>query len=112
MQRHGQVQRVSSPIVARHAHAQVAHVAVGVLFDKVCISVSDDGCGFPFRGRYDLAALIARELGPISLRERVAALRGELTLTSGAAGSKLEISLPLSQDMLFWKRLDAEHSRG
>ena len=48
----------------------------------------------------------------LTLGQRIAALRGELALTSGVAGSKLEISLPLSQDMLFWKRLDAEHSRG
>ena len=98
--------------VARHARAEVAHVAVGILFDKVCIRVSDDGCGFPFHGRYDLAALIVRELGPVSLRERIAALRGELILTSGIAGSSLEISLPLSQDALFWKRLAGEPPRG
>jgi signal transduction histidine kinase len=98
--------------IARHAHAQVARVAVGILFDKVCITVSDDGCGFPIHGRYDLAALIARELGPVSLRERVAALRGDLTLTSSAAGSSLEITLPLGQDALFWKRLAGAPSHG
>ena len=98
--------------VARHAHAQVARVAVGILFDKVCISVSDDGCGFPFHGRFDLAALIARELGPVSLRERVAALRGDLILTSSVAGSSLEITLPLGQDAMFWKRLTTAPSHG
>jgi signal transduction histidine kinase len=87
--------------VARHARAQVAHVVVGILSDKVCISVRDDGCGFPFHGRYDLAALIARELGPNSLRERVAALGGELILNSSLMGSSLEITLPFSQDALF-----------
>jgi signal transduction histidine kinase len=98
--------------VARHAQAEDVHVAVGILIDKICIRVSDDGCGFPFHGRYDLAALIARELGPVSLRERVAALRGELILTSGVAGSSLDISLPLSQDALFWKRLATAPSHG
>jgi two-component system sensor histidine kinase DegS len=98
--------------VARHARAQAAHVAVSIMLEKVCITVSDDGCGFPFHGRFDLAALIARELGPISLRDRVAALRGDLIVTSSDAGSTLEISLPFSQDALFWKRLAAESPRG
>ena len=81
--------------VARHAHAEVARVSVDATPDKVCIGVSDDGRGFPFQGRYELAALIARGIGPVSLRERVAALRGKLILTSDAAGSHLDISLPL-----------------
>jgi signal transduction histidine kinase len=98
--------------VARHANAEVASVVVGVLFDKLCITVKDNGCGFPFHGRYDLASLIARELGPVSLRERVAALRGQLILNSSVKGSSLEITLPLGQDALFWKRLSEEHSRG
>ena len=98
--------------IARHARAEVAHVVVGVLFDKVCITVQDDGCGFPFQGRYDLAALIARGLGPISLRERVAALRGELILNSSVSGSHLEITLPLGRDALFWKRMAEERSYG
>jgi signal transduction histidine kinase len=98
--------------VARHARARIASVVVGVLFDKVCITVKDNGCGFPFHGRYDLASLIARELGPISLRERVAALRGQLILNSSDAGSILEITLPLGKDVLFWKRLSEEPSHG
>jgi len=98
--------------VARHAKAQAARVVVGVLFDKVCISVKDNGCGFPFHGRYDLASLVARELGPVSLRERVAALRGQLILNSSVTGSTLEITLPLGQDVLFWKRLGEEQSHG
>jgi signal transduction histidine kinase len=96
--------------VARHANAQVANVVVGVLFDKVCITIKDNGHGFPFHGRYDLASLVARELGPVSLRERVAALRGQLMLSSGTTGSSLEIALPLDPDNLFWKRLAEERS--
>ncbi len=58
---------------------------------------SRDGSGFPFRGRYDLATLTAKQLGPVSLKERVASLRGELLLTSTLSGSKLEMTLPLDQ---------------
>jgi signal transduction histidine kinase len=66
-----------------------------VLDARVRIVVADDGCGFPFHGRYDLAALIAHELGPVSLRERVDSLHGDLVLTSRPSGSRLEVTLPL-----------------
>jgi two-component system sensor histidine kinase DegS len=81
--------------VGRHARAKVCRVSLVLLRNKVCITVVDDGCGFPFHGRYDLPALIAREIGPVSLRERIAARHGALTLVSSLSGAKLEISLPL-----------------
>jgi signal transduction histidine kinase len=65
--------------------------------DRVYITVTDDGRGFPFSGRYDLAALTDAQLGPVSLKQRVASLHGELVLTSTLIGSRLEISLPVDQ---------------
>jgi signal transduction histidine kinase len=84
--------------VARHARANVARVALSLLRDKVCIKVSDDGCGFPYHGRFDLPGLVARDIGPASLRDRVAARRGTFTLVSGLSGSNLEMSLPLRHE--------------
>jgi len=81
--------------ITRHAHAQTARVELSIQVDRVHITISDDGCGFPFRGKFDLAALNARNCGPASLRARVAALRGSLVLTSSPAGSCKEIALPL-----------------
>lgn len=83
----------------RHAHARVvrATVTLGTGSDPVRITVSDEGCGFPFRGRYDLSELTARRIGPRSLRERVALLGGELVLASELSGSQLDISLPRVQ---------------
>src|SRR6266536_3011442 len=78
----------------RHAHAQHARAELAVRPDQVNIELSDDGIGFPFHGQYDLARLTAHDLGPRSLRERIAALRGSLVLTTGLSGSRLEISLP------------------
>lgn len=46
-------------------------------------------------GRYDHASLAARRLGPVTLRERAAALGGSRTLESTEAGARLEIALPL-----------------
>ena len=85
----------------RHAHARVAHVGIdrGRGSNSLRILVADDGCGFPFRGRFDLVDLMARQIGPKSLRERVASLGGELILTSELSGSQLEISLPLAEHL-------------
>lgn len=85
--------------VGRHAGASIAHVSLklGLGSGPVHIDVSDDGSGFPYRGRFNLGELMARRIGPNSLRERVASLRGEMVLTSELSGSRLEISLPVSQ---------------
>ena len=83
--------------VARHAGATIACVELEMIRDGVCLTVTDDGRGFPFRGRYDLAMLTKRQIGPVSLKERVASLYGELVLTTTPAGSCVEISLPLDQ---------------
>ena len=56
------------------------------------------GHGFPFRGRYDHAALAEARLGPASLRDRAASLGGTLTIDSEGSGSRVEIALPLAAD--------------
>ena len=65
-----------------------------MIADRVHLVIADNGCGFPFRGRYDLTALNARNWGPVSIKERVASLHGELVLTSTMSGSRIEILLP------------------
>ncbi|HXH02444.1 MAG TPA: sensor histidine kinase [Candidatus Competibacteraceae bacterium] len=80
---------------ARHASASVAEVEVGVHDGRVHIVVADDGRGFPFRGRYDLATLSARQMGPVALRERVASRGGQMVIDSSEAGARLDINLPL-----------------
>jgi signal transduction histidine kinase len=81
--------------VVRHARASVARIAVGMSPHAVLIAIEDDGCGFRFYGRYDLVKLNARRLGPVSLKERVALLHGDLVLTSSLSGSRLEFILPI-----------------
>jgi signal transduction histidine kinase len=81
--------------IGRHARARNGHIEVRVLFDRVHIVIGDDGVGFPFHGRYDLATLADQRQGPKSLVERVGALRGQLILTSSSSGSRIEIDLPL-----------------
>jgi signal transduction histidine kinase len=79
---------------ARHSGASVVRVELEVGETQVEITVTDDGHGFPFLGRYDGAALRARAIGPVTLRERVASLGGTFMIDSSESGSCLEIALP------------------
>jgi signal transduction histidine kinase len=79
---------------ARHAKASAIHAEITSDRDKMRIVVADNGCGFPFHGRHDLAALTKMNLGPVTLRERVASLGGDLTIESCKTSASLEIALP------------------
>jgi len=82
---------------ARHADASRIRVHLSVADGRVHLSIADDGKGFPFTGTYDLEWLERMDQGPVTLRERVAALQGELTLTSSKqAGTELAITVPLA----------------
>lgn len=90
---------VSEALVNAARHARASSIAVEVHSGDgrtATISVTDDGRGFPFHGRHDLKSLQAMNLGPVTLRHRVAALRGELTIDSTPSGSRVEIRLPIS----------------
>lgn len=78
---------------ARHADASLITVSV-TSPGGPCVEVVDDGCGFPFRGTYDLRALKDMNAGPLTLRERVAGLKGDLHLRSSDSGTGLLIRLP------------------
>jgi signal transduction histidine kinase len=79
----------------KHAGPSRVSVTLESHHDGLRVIVSDDGRGFPFTGHYDHATLVQRNIGPASLRERVAALGGQVEVDSTASGSKVEIHLPL-----------------
>jgi signal transduction histidine kinase len=81
---------------ARHAKASAVHAEIDVADNRANITVSDDGRGFPFQGRYDHTALTTMNLGPVTLRERTTALGGSLNIESTSAGTRLEITLPFT----------------
>jgi len=61
--------------------------------------VVDDGQGFPFEGRYSLADLAREQIGPRTLRERVASLGGSLDLETASTGSRVHLTVPLSREV-------------
>ena len=90
---------VHEAVVNALKHGDPSRIRVDLDVDNgaLRIIVADDGHGFPFRGRYDHAALAEARLGPASLRDRAASLGGTLMIDSEGSGSRVEIVLPLSQ---------------
>lgn len=82
---------------ARHADASVIDVTVSRTNGSLKLQVADDGRGFPFHGSFDLSALNAMDQGPLTLKERVAELGGDLLLKSGESGTEMIITLPLAR---------------
>lgn len=78
----------------KHAHPTRVSIAVAAADNEVRLTVVDDGRGFPFHGRIEHDALIQRNIGPVTLRDRAASMKGRLAIESGARGSRVEITLP------------------
>lgn len=80
---------------ARHGAATVARVAIDATeAGRLTLSISDNGRGFPFAGRYTADELASLDLGPKTLRDRVRAMDGSLTLESADTGATLRVTLP------------------
>ena len=83
--------------VRKHSGASEALVWLRVFADRLILSVEDDGRGFAFDGRRTHQQLEAAATGPVVIRERLAALGGELAVESRPGrGARLEFRLPLS----------------
>ena len=81
----------------RHAHPSRVTVRVEATGGDLRLSVVDDGRGFPFHGQMDHEALVARNIGPITLRDRVASLNGRMSINSSVHGSRVDLTVPLTQ---------------
>ena len=80
----------------KHAHPSRVSISVAASDADVRLTVVDDGRGFPFSGRFDHEALVEEDLGPVTLRERASSMNGRLAVESGARGSRVEITLPIT----------------
>lgn len=81
--------------VRKHSGAQHVVVRFAAQNGRWKLEVDDDGRGYPFSGRFDLAQLDAERKGPLVIKERVRTLGGAITVESNPGkGSRLEIILP------------------
>jgi signal transduction histidine kinase len=79
----------------KHSHPSRVAVDVNAGDAELCVCIADDGLGFSFRGRLDHDALGALAAAPATLRERVNALDGRMSVESHPTGSRVEFVLPI-----------------
>lgn len=87
---------------AKHSSATRMKVEVSSESRAVRICIEDNGQGFPFFGRFSLEELDQQRRGPVTLKERIASLRGELILESTPTGSKIEMHIPVDFGGASW----------
>lgn len=91
-----QVFREALHNIQKHAQASRAAVTLQKSKGRVVLRVEDDGSGFPFAGVFHLEELDALRMGPNSIKRRVRALGGELTVQSRPGeGATLRIEVPV-----------------
>lgn len=79
----------------RHGAASEMRIRLATSDGRMDISIADNGRGFPFSGTAGPGSTLLGEFGPRSLRERVDALGGTLTIVSSDAGASLGIVVPM-----------------
>ena len=79
--------------VARHSSATAAEVRLSVRDGELTLSISDNGRGFPEPDA--ISAATRASLGLAGMRERIAALRGSVTLGT-KVGAIVTVRIPLS----------------
>jgi len=82
---------------ARHGGASTVEMRVAEDRERLTVSVTDNGRGFPFEGRRDQIQLAREHIGPVSLRERVASLHGTLIVDSTSRGARIELTIPIRE---------------
>jgi signal transduction histidine kinase len=85
----------ASANAVQHGQASRIDVAIDTASDKIQMRIADNGHGLDGTARiYTQSELAALNIGPRSLRKRIAALNGSLSLSSSALGVELRIELP------------------
>jgi signal transduction histidine kinase len=79
----------------KHGHPSRVSIEVETSESQLKVAIADDGLGFPFRGRLEHEELAGFSAGPVSLRERVGALDGRLSVESRPTGSRVEFVIPV-----------------
>jgi signal transduction histidine kinase len=91
-----QILREALANVRKHARAVQVEITLRRLAGDVEISIGDNGQGFPFDGAMALEELDRLGAGPASIRRRVGALGGALTVESRPGrGARLIVRIPV-----------------
>jgi len=81
--------------VRKHSEARHALVRLSTNSSEWCLTLEDDGKGFPFSGRLSQDELDQMGKGPTIIKERVRLIEGGLTVESNPGlGTRLEIKVP------------------
>jgi signal transduction histidine kinase len=80
----------------KHSHPSRVAIEVETNGAQLKVVITDDGLGFPFRGKLEHEELAAFAAGPVSLRERVSALDGRMSVESRPTGSRVEFVIPVA----------------
>jgi signal transduction histidine kinase len=81
--------------VRKHSKARHALVRLSSSSGEWCLTLEDDGKGFPFSGRHTQEELDQMGKGPSIIKERVRLIEGALTVESNPGlGTRLEIKVP------------------
>ena len=88
--------------VRKHSQARQVLVRLGTRDGQWKVIIEDDGCGFPFSGKFSQQELERSGKGPVVIQERVRLIEGELTIESNPGrGSRLEITVPQKQTPIY-----------
>jgi signal transduction histidine kinase len=84
--------------IRKHSGARHVMVRLASMGGTVRLVIEDDGRGFSFSGRRSQRELEVMSAGPLIIRERVRALRGELNVVSmPGKGARLHVKVPATQ---------------
>lgn len=79
---------------AKHSGGTRVDVKVNRTDADVHVRIADDGKGFPFLGRFTLEQLVELKRGPVTLKERIQSLGGDLVVSSTTGGVVLVARIP------------------
>jgi len=92
---------VQEGLVNVRKHSKARHVLVRLSSNprEWCLTLEDDGTGFPFSGRLSQDDLDQMGKGPTIIKERVRLIEGGLTVESNpGVGTRLEIKVPKDKE--------------
>jgi len=81
--------------IARHAHARRVRIALRRHNLTLYLTIEDDGCGI---AQADMEK--PSSFGLLGMRERVWAIRGDISIAGSHRGTRIEIRLPLPGDAI------------